>query len=252
MNHKLGNVLIVEDDAQVMHLMTKYLLGEGFNIIGARDGEECLKILKVKRPDIILLDIRMPKMNGIELLKNIKSKLINKYTPVVMVSSLGEAITVNEAIKSGATDFIVKPFDLDTLKEKILEHLYSLSYELTRKILLYTKASDYSEEYATKIFGEHIAKNWSLYKTKVFGQELAILLKKPLKHEERLNLAKPEAREKVMVFVKEHEDNWLIMWPIKSSSDVEKLVRCKLKLREWKQSLITEKIESLDGVKEII
>jgi len=102
-------VLIVDDSGYMRQVIRKYLEPKGFIIIGeAQDGWEAIQLFDQLRPDVVTMDISMKKMGGIEATKKIKA--IDNSAKVIMVSALGEARFIKEAIKAGANDFIIKPF----------------------------------------------------------------------------------------------------------------------------------------------
>lgn len=109
---------MIVDDAIIMRMRLKEILDPHFDIIGeAGDGEQALRNYDKARPDFVTLDITMPKMNGIDTLK----ELVEKYpeAKVVIVSAVGQKKLVFEALSIGAKDFIVKPFDPDRVKQSI-------------------------------------------------------------------------------------------------------------------------------------
>ena len=107
-------VLIVDDSGYMRQVIRKYLEPKGFVIIGeAQDGWEAIQLFDKLRPDVVTMDISMKKLGGIEATKKIKS--IDQNARVIMVSALGEARFIKEAIKAGANDFIIKPFAEDRL-----------------------------------------------------------------------------------------------------------------------------------------
>jgi len=102
-------VLIVDDSGYMRQVIRKYLEPKGFTIVGeAQDGWEAIQLFDKLRPDVVTMDISMKKMGGIEATKKIKT--LSNDTKVIMVSALGEARFIKEAIKAGASDFIIKPF----------------------------------------------------------------------------------------------------------------------------------------------
>jgi CheY-like chemotaxis protein len=104
-----GKVLLVEDDKMIARTYIRKLALEGFRIAAASNGEEGLAALEKDRPDIILLDIMMPKMNGIETLKRIKANPAYKDLPVVILTNLGDRDEDVEKCKElGAEDYWVK------------------------------------------------------------------------------------------------------------------------------------------------
>jgi two-component system, chemotaxis family, chemotaxis protein CheY len=114
----MAKVLIV-DDAAFMRMMIKDILEKnGFEIIGeANNGIKAVELYKKERPDVVTMDITMPDMDGIEAVKAIKA-----YDPsakVIMCSAMGQQSMVMDAIRAGARDFIVKPFQADRVLEAI-------------------------------------------------------------------------------------------------------------------------------------
>ena len=109
----MSNILIIDDEKAIRKTLSEILSYEGYKIDEAADGEEGLKKLREKEFDVILCDIKMPKIDGIEFLE--KSKDINGDTPIIMISGHGTIETAVEAVKKGAYDYISKPPDLNRL-----------------------------------------------------------------------------------------------------------------------------------------
>ncbi|MBS5937343.1 response regulator [Clostridium sartagoforme] len=114
----MTKVLIV-DDAAFMRMMIKDILQKnGFEVIGeASNGIEAVNLYKKERPDVVTMDITMPDMDGIEAVKEIRA--FDPSAKVIMCSAMGQQSMVMDAIKSGAKDFIVKPFQADRVLEAI-------------------------------------------------------------------------------------------------------------------------------------
>jgi len=113
--------ILLVDDAAFMRMRCKKLLVEkGYEVIEAENGAEGVELYQAHSPDLVLMDITMPVMDGITALKEIKA--INKDAVVAMVSAMGQQAMVIEAIKAGAKDFILKPFE----PEKVLETVKKL------------------------------------------------------------------------------------------------------------------------------
>ena len=112
------NILIV-DDAMFMRTMLKSILAKsGFNVVGeAGNGREALEKYKELKPDIVTLDITMPEVDGLQTVKDIIA--YDRNAKVIMCSAMGQQAMVLEAIKSGAKDFIVKPFQPERVLEAI-------------------------------------------------------------------------------------------------------------------------------------
>lgn len=111
--------VLITDDAAFMRMKLKDMLTkENHEVVGeAADGLEALELYQKHNPDIVTMDITMPNMNGIEALKKILE--INPNAKVIMCSAMGQETYVLEAIKSGAKDFIVKPFQQERIREAI-------------------------------------------------------------------------------------------------------------------------------------
>ncbi len=116
--HKGLSILVVDDSSFMRNLIKDTLAKEGYRIVGeAKDGKEAVELYKKLKPDLVTMDITMQGMNGIEAVKEIK-----KFDPdakVIMISALGQEKFVKEAILAGADDFLVKPFNVERLKNSI-------------------------------------------------------------------------------------------------------------------------------------
>ncbi len=113
-------ILLAEDDQFLSSLVAQRLGKDGYAISNATDGKQVLKVLEENIPDLILMDILMPEMNGIEVLKTIRSQEKYKDIIIIIFSNLGQDHEVEEAKKSGADDFLVKVnFTLKEVVEKI-------------------------------------------------------------------------------------------------------------------------------------
>jgi two-component system nitrogen regulation response regulator NtrX len=128
LNHKY-KILIIEDDKAIVDVVKLILESDGYNLEYAYNGKEGLQKFDLYSPDVTLLDIRMPKMDGIEVLKEIKKR--EKDALVIMISGHGNIETAVQTTKLGAYDFISKPFDVERLKITIENGLKyrSLLYE---------------------------------------------------------------------------------------------------------------------------
>lgn len=109
----MANILIIDDEKAIRKTLTEILVFEGHKIEEAADGEEGLKKFTEKTYDVVLCDIKMPKMDGIEFLE--KAKQANPDVPIIMISGHGNIDTAVDAVKKGAYDYISKPPDLNRL-----------------------------------------------------------------------------------------------------------------------------------------
>ena len=104
------SILIVEDEKEIRDLLVHYLRKEGFQPLVALDGEDGLAKARSEKPDLILLDILLPKMDGLELLRKIRSDREIAHTPVAMLTAKGDETDRIVGLELGADDYITKPF----------------------------------------------------------------------------------------------------------------------------------------------
>lgn len=118
-----GKRILVVDDATFMRLMIKDILNKnGYEVIGeAMNGKKAIEKYGELKPDMVLMDITMPEMDGIQALKAIKKS--DPKALVVMCSAMGQQAMVTEAIQSGASDYIVKPFSAEKVLETVKKYL---------------------------------------------------------------------------------------------------------------------------------
>ncbi|MFP4472218.1 MAG: sigma-54-dependent transcriptional regulator [Bacteroidales bacterium] len=134
----MAKILVIDDERSIRNTLKDILDNEGYKVDDAEDGIEGLKLVNSKKYDVILLDIKMPRMDGIEVLEHIE-KITD--TPVVMISGHGTIETAVEAIKKGAYDYIAKPLDLNRLlitirnaldKSNLIREAKSLKQEVSK------------------------------------------------------------------------------------------------------------------------
>jgi len=117
-------ILIIEDDSILQKAMQEFLISDGFEVVAASDGEEGLRFARSKNPDLILLDIILPKINGFEVLKEIKGDAKIKEVPIVVLTNLGGMNDVEKVLALGASTYLVKSdYGLAEIAQKIKETL---------------------------------------------------------------------------------------------------------------------------------
>ncbi|MFD1427206.1 response regulator [Kroppenstedtia sanguinis] len=114
-------VLVVDDQYGIRILLTEVFSREGMNIFQAANGKLALEIIRKEDPDLILLDMKMPGMDGLELLRQLKKEKIAAI--VIMMTAYGELDMVEEATKLGARAHFTKPFDVMELRTEVIRHL---------------------------------------------------------------------------------------------------------------------------------
>ena len=119
-DYGMTKILIVDDAEFLRVRISKMLSGEGYDILEADTGAKAVNLYKSSQPDLVLMDITMPEMDGLTALKEIRS--FDSKARVIMLTALGQESVVLEAIKSGARDFVVKPFE----RERVLTAISKL------------------------------------------------------------------------------------------------------------------------------
>lgn len=112
-------ILFIEDETEIVDLMRTRLEANGYQMFAAYDGEEGLKKVKEGNPDLILLDIVMPKLNGIEVCKRLKGDLKTKDIPIIVVSASGGKNLPQRCRQAGADEVVIKPFAAEEILGKI-------------------------------------------------------------------------------------------------------------------------------------
>jgi two-component system, chemotaxis family, chemotaxis protein CheY len=113
----MAKILIVDDAEFLRVRLTKMLDADGFQVFQAENGLKAVEVYKQIHPDVVLMDVTMPEMDGLTALKEIMKS--DPKARVVMLTALGQESVVLEAVKSGARDFIVKPFEHDRVMKAI-------------------------------------------------------------------------------------------------------------------------------------
>jgi two-component system chemotaxis response regulator CheY len=124
-----SEILVVDDSAAIRKILQRVLRQTGMSIgtiYEAGDGQEALETLKSHRIDLVLSDINMPKMDGLQLLASVKASAAWKGIPVVMITTEGGETRVAEAVKLGASGYVRKPFTADQIKEKLTGFLEAI------------------------------------------------------------------------------------------------------------------------------
>jgi putative two-component system response regulator len=161
-NKRKAKILIVDDEEMNVVLLEDLLQDEGYETVTARNGEEAVNIAMKDLPDIILMDIMMPKMNGIEATNILKSNEKTKNIPVLMLTALSDSKSKKAAVEAGAVDFITKPINIE---------------DVLTTINLYLKRKDftiYKKDYSIKLEKDLEIKNKELEKAYVKVKSLSL------------------------------------------------------------------------------
>ncbi len=113
----MSRVLVVDDDPKAVEMLTEFLTTKGYEVLTASNGDEALSRVKEERPHLILLDVCMPKMDGLEVLRRVRE--IDHEAGIIMVTAVHEEETGRKALTMGAFDYITKPLDLQYLERSL-------------------------------------------------------------------------------------------------------------------------------------
>ena len=112
-------ILVAEDERDIRELIVFTLQLDGFNVVEVPNGEEAVNKAQEIVPDLILMDVRMPKMTGYEACKELKSEEKTKDVPIVFLSAKGQEAEVNTGLELGAEEYLLKPFSPDELSGRV-------------------------------------------------------------------------------------------------------------------------------------
>ncbi len=138
---KVYEIMIVDDIQENLQLLSQVLSAAGYRVRNAIDGETALMGVNVKRPDLILLDIKMPEMDGYEVCRRLKSDAQTASIPIIFLSALGETQDKMQAFESGGVDYITKPFEAAEVLARVQTHLelYQMKHHLEEEVQARTK-----------------------------------------------------------------------------------------------------------------
>jgi PAS domain S-box-containing protein len=116
-------VLIADDDPNVRDLLRQTLARDAYTIVEAADGPSTLEVFEETQPDLVLLDLMMPDLNGIEVCRQIQTLPDGRYVPVLMITAVSDKRFIGQSFEAGATDYITKPIDVVVLRQRVRRHL---------------------------------------------------------------------------------------------------------------------------------
>lgn len=119
----MPKILVAEDERDIRDLIAFTLQFAGYEVVTAANGEEGLQLALRDAPDLIISDVRMPKMTGYEMCRQIKAEPRTAHIPVVFLSAKGQDQEVQSGLAAGATEYLLKPFAPDQLMAKVAELL---------------------------------------------------------------------------------------------------------------------------------
>jgi len=110
-------ILVVDDEIHICELLEEFLTMIGFQVVTTEHGEKAFEMFETERPDIVFLDVRMPGVNGIDILEKLKAT--GRHFGAIMLSAFGDDQTIHDAMEAGANHYIQKPMDFGQLRETL-------------------------------------------------------------------------------------------------------------------------------------
>ncbi len=155
---RTASILVVDDDPVVRSLMRATLENDNFEVIEAGDGIEGCRLYEERRPDLLLVDVIMPRMDGFELCRELRSRLASAYVPIVVATGLDDVPSITRAYDAGATDFIPKPVNWLVLNHRVRYILRaSRAFEELRRNQQHLIAAKDAAEAASRSKSEFLA-----------------------------------------------------------------------------------------------
>ncbi|UCE02379.1 MAG: response regulator [Candidatus Latescibacterota bacterium] len=114
-----GRILVVDDEVYILHILDFILGAEGYDVVTATNGEQALQKVREEKPDLVILDIMMPKLDGYETCRMIKRDAATKQIPVILLTAKGREVDQKLGREVGASDYITKPFSPNKLIERV-------------------------------------------------------------------------------------------------------------------------------------
>lgn len=126
-NKGMVKLLVADDEPKICRLLENFFAERGFHVILANDGQAALSSIKEERPHIVFLDLHMPGLNGMEVLK--EARILDETIKVIVITAIEDQETILKAKQAGAADYVIKPFSLEYLKEEVLLKVSTSLYE---------------------------------------------------------------------------------------------------------------------------
>jgi DNA-binding response OmpR family regulator len=151
-------ILIIEDEESLLDMYKSRFEKAGYQVLTANDGKSGIEIIQKQRPDLVILDILMPEMDGYETIKKIRKNAQIKKIPILVLSNLGQPDEINKALKLGADDYVVKtevtPTELFNKVERMFLHIRKSLEKIKKRVLIIEDESEIAQLYQEKLIQE--------------------------------------------------------------------------------------------------
>lgn len=208
---KKKRVLAVDDEQEVLRLYDTFLRYRGYDVIALNRAEECLAFLAADVADILLLDVNMPGIDGLKVLEMIRSDERLQDMRVIMITARRDEETVRRAAKLGIDDFVIKPFKLRELAERIAIELFAITDAELRNIFkapMQMRTSQLRQQGLTDFDPLH----WDSYPVRYRNQDLCILMPRGTRPSRFSKALTHELEKRVIVYFR-HPQRWKKIWP---------------------------------------
>ena len=118
-NDSIPTILVADDEEDLRELVTYRLSRSGYNVIGAEDGQEALELATERTPDLMVLDVMMPKLDGYELTRRVRAEAALRSIPVILLTARSQESDIDRGFEVGADDYLKKPFNPDELVARV-------------------------------------------------------------------------------------------------------------------------------------
>lgn len=116
-------ILIVDDNPENLRVLSAVLEREGYAVRAATSGTQALQTVEASEPDLLLLDVHLPEMNGLDVCRRIRQNSVHDKLPIVFLSALGDSFNKLQGFEAGGNDYMTKPFDADEVTVRVKTHL---------------------------------------------------------------------------------------------------------------------------------
>jgi len=135
-------ILIVDDDKSNRLILSSYLKKNDYTVVEAESGLEAIELFQTDEPELVLIDVNMPLMDGLEATRQIKSMITDKFIPIIFLTAITDEKALSQCVEAGADDFLTKPYNKTLLKAKIdalkrVCHLYNTVSKHKHKLVLH-------------------------------------------------------------------------------------------------------------------
>jgi CheY-like chemotaxis protein len=205
-------ILVVDDDTEVLSMVRTVLEEKGFNVITAADGKHCMREIIVKKPDLIVMDIRMPNMDGMNALDMIKVTNLGREVPILMWSGEADRDTMAKAEKLGADDFVVKSIPMPEFARRVAAHLFAVDYTVLQDVLNRLPEAKETGPVLTGINPTDYP-DWELHTMIYSDMELCVFLAKSIGGFEGLSKVDEEKSHSQVAVFHKIRNKWKRLWP---------------------------------------